>query len=166
MKNHITLFVLLLLTGCGCNADKVQSKTAEGDLQSEQSTTTNSSDQTEITEKERAFIGKICSIIKEKSSFDTLFEKWKKNYQTNSASVVSSSTLSAKELEEFTVLKAMGGSILPLIIEKLCNEDNFFALVLYDELQSDNELKVFGETYSEQSRSNRTVRKWIIKNKN
>jgi hypothetical protein len=43
---------------------------------------------------------------------------------------------------EFDALVALGPSILPLVVEKLSDPENFFALTLYDAIQPDENLVV------------------------
>ena len=42
----------------------------------------------------------------------------------------------------------MGKNIIPLIMEKLLDEDNFFLLPLYDAIQTDSQLKISYKTYN------------------
>lgn len=99
--------------------------------------------------------------------FESLVAEWENEIQTNPQTKFSSSTLDYKKLPQFKSLQEMGRVIIPLIMEKLLDEDNFFMLPLYDALQVDSTLKV---TYSkndpkclegEQNRARRTVRMWI-----
>lgn len=105
-----------------------------------------------------------------RENFNSLFEKWKKNWLTNPQTKFSSDTRDCKILPEFSEMIKMGPQIIPLLMEKLKDsENNFIGLVLYDELQTDKTLKI---TYSvedsnifegEQQRAVRTCKKWIKK---
>lgn len=61
----------------------------------------------------------------------------------------------------------MGKNIIPLIMEKLLDEDNFFLLPLYDAIQTDSQLKISykkGDAKileGEQNKAKRTVRLWL-----
>lgn len=64
-------------------------------------------------------------------------------------------------------MQAMGKNIIPLIMEKLLDEDNFFLLPLYDAIQTDSQLKISykkGDAKileGEQNKAKRTVRLWL-----
>jgi hypothetical protein len=69
--------------------------------------------------------------------------------------------------QTFDALKAMGTAILPLVVEKLLQSDNFPTLVLYDVLQPDPDLVIRyspedpRQIEGEQARARRTVLLWI-----
>ena len=69
--------------------------------------------------------------------------------------------------KEFAALVAMGTEILPLVVNKLTKEENFFALQLYDALQPDvrSIVSIDPEDAAilegEQGRAARTVEQWI-----
>ena len=99
--------------------------------------------------------------------FESLVSEWENEIQINPQTKFSASTLDYKKLPQFKSLQEMGRVIIPLIMEKLLDENNFFMLSLYDALQVDSTLKV---VYSkndpkclegEQNRSRRTIRMWI-----
>ena len=79
----------------------------------------------------------------------------------------SSTTLDYKQLPQFKSLQEMGSVIIPLIMEKLLDEENFFMLPLYDTLQLDSNLKIVYNKNDrkclegEQNRARRTVRMWV-----
>ena len=68
---------------------------------------------------------------------------------------------------EFEALIPLGPVILPLLIEKLADPENFFALQLYDAMQSDENLLVQYEpdderiVEGEQGRAPRAVQAWF-----
>lgn len=101
------------------------------------------------------------------SKFESLVVDWKNEISTNSETMFSSSTLDYKKLPQFKSLREMGSAIIPLVMEKLLNDENFFMLPLYDDLQLDSTLKVtYGKndrccSEGEQNRARRTVRLWI-----
>lgn len=121
-----------------------------------------------ISEQERMqIINEVQKIAAGKERFDMLFSKWKESWATNPETRFSSDTRDCKKLPEFTEMLRMGSAIIPLLMEKLLDsEENFIGLVLYDELQWDETLKI---TYSandvrvfegEQQRAIRTCKSW------
>ena len=68
--------------------------------------------------------------------FDLLFEKWKTNIETQQ-----NKTFDVSKLPEYKQLAYLGEEIVPLIIVKLINDENYFAMQLYDELQKTDSLK-------------------------
>ena len=69
--------------------------------------------------------------------------------------------------KEFDSLIAFGPAILPLLIDKLADPENFLALQLYDAIQSDENLLVQYEpdderiVEGEQGRARRVVQAWF-----
>ena len=61
----------------------------------------------------------------------------------------------------------MGPAIIPLVVESLAEPDNFFALQLYDAIQSNEQLLVQYEAdderilEGEQGRAHRVVQSWF-----
>ncbi len=104
-----------------------------------------------------------------KQKFNILFNKWKEEWQTSPTMMLSSNTNDSKKIEQYKELRAMGGIIIPLVIEKLLVEDNFFALVLYDDLQEDGSLTIKYKGLDkdcfegEQNRALRSIKLWINK---
>ncbi len=101
------------------------------------------------------------------SKFESLIAAWKNEINTNPKTMFSSSTLDYKQLPQFKSLQEMGSVIIPLIMEKLLDEENFFMLPLYDTLQLDSNLKIVYNKNDrkclegEQNRARRTVRMWV-----
>lgn len=92
--------------------------------------------------------------------FDSLYVAWKKNYLTNPVTQLSSSTNSAKELEQYPELLEMGKRAIPMIITRLPVRSDFFALTLYNDLQDVDSLKCY-EPGSEQYRVKMTLKKYF-----
>jgi hypothetical protein len=69
--------------------------------------------------------------------------------------------------KEYDALIALGPAIQPLVIEQLANPDNFFALQLYDAIQTNEKLLVQFEPNDErilegeQGRAQRVVQAWF-----
>jgi hypothetical protein len=106
--------------------------------------------------------------IETKRRFDELYAIWQ--YSINGFPfVICSDTAEYKKADGFDKLVEMGVEIIPLVVEKLLDEDHFMANVLYDELQSadgmsisyhkNDRIEVLLE--GEQSRAKRIVKKWI-----
>ena len=121
-----------------------------------------------ITPKEKEVIAQAVKEVPElQQQFDTLFNQWIENWETNPETLLSSSTQDAKELEEYPQLLAMGKEILPLVVEQLLDEKNFVGLVLYDELQDNPDCKIVYDYIDpiwmegEANRAKRTVKLWV-----
>lgn len=108
----------------------------------------------EIRHKNKDTILTYCDICK----FDSLFEIWKNEYFTNHKTLLSSDTKKARTLQQYTSLLGMGEKIIPLLINKLENEENFFSLILYDDLQSNPKLKSSYSKDGEHGRVKETIR--------
>ena len=93
--------------------------------------------------------------------FDSLFNAWVNNYNTNPITRLSSNTNDAKKLEQFPQLLNMGKKIIPCIITRLPDKNLFWTLTLYDELQDIDSLKSFDYTRGEQFRAQETLRKYV-----
>lgn len=123
----------------------------------------------ELTQQEKDFVTAkakpINSATKEK--YDALVAAWHKNIMTNSETMFSSDTKTYTILPEFKELKNMGQTIIPLVLESLLTQDNFYLLTLYDALQENKDLVASnGENSpykleSEQNRAKRTIRMWV-----
>lgn len=123
-----------------------------------------------ISEDEKENIRLIVSKLDvNRSKFDNLFAAWKSDWQTNPKTRYSNNTNDAKTLDTFIPLVNMGKSIIPLLIEKLLEEENFFALTLYDELQGSISQKITYDSADiemlegEQNRAKKTIRLWYSK---
>lgn len=151
------LFSLLILIGTisfvGCQAKQSTKETTTA--QTEEETTG-------LSETQMATIQNAVNAIdtETRAAFDTAFADWQEEWRTNSETKTSSLTTDTKGLATYTTLKEMGEGIIPLIIEKLTDEDNFIALVLYDDLQSDPLQKSIDDRDGEQGRALHTVKLW------
>ena len=123
----------------------------------------------ELSDAEKqAVIDKAANINCEvKTKFNDLFNSWNEEISINPQTKYSSSTLAYTTLPQFKEMQAMGKNIIPLIMEKLLDEDNFFLLPLYDAIQTDSQLKISykkGDAKileGEQNKAKRTVRLWL-----
>lgn len=117
-----------------------------------------------FTAKEKKVIEKAVSEIPDstRKTFDKRYKAWKDAYMNNHEIRLSSRTESSKEVPEYKELVKMGDRIIPLLIQKM-SEDidlNFFDLVPYHHLQTNEKLKVCG-MMSEQGRAYQTVLLWV-----
>lgn len=85
---------------------------------------------TSLSSDQLSEIKEIASRIDEQfqKDFNTAFSRWKDEWHSNSLTIISSNTNDAKKLDSYITLKAMGSKIIPLIINKLVEEDNFLLL--------------------------------------
>jgi hypothetical protein len=102
-----------------------------------------------------------------RNEFDARYERWKQTWRRADI-VISSDPTEVRHSPEFLHLTSMGPSILPLVVAKLAHREDFFALQLYDVLQSDPSLRVGiaqDETIygGEQFRAIQVVRRWLSK---
>jgi hypothetical protein len=101
-----------------------------------------------------------------RAAFDTAFSAWKDSWFRGGLAVSSDPHTRAVG-EEFDALIALGPVILPLLIEKLADPENFLALQLYDVMQADENLLVQYEpdderiVEGEQGRARRVVQAWF-----
>ncbi len=102
-----------------------------------------------------------------KAKFDSLIVAWRTAIDNDIMMKLSSSTKAYTRLSQFDELKEMGGKIIPLIMERLLNRNDFYLLQLYDAVQSDESLTIRYEDYDvrmlegEQNRAKRTIVKWL-----
>lgn len=92
--------------------------------------------------------------------FDSLFNAWVNNYNTNPITRLSSNTNDAKKLEQFPQLLNMGKKSFP-VSSPDCPTKPIWTLTLYDELQDIDSLKSFDYTRGEQFRAQETLRKYV-----
>lgn len=101
-----------------------------------------------------------------RTAFDTTFSAWKDTWFRGGLAVSSDPHTRAVG-KEFDALIALGPAILPLLIERLADPENFLALQLYDVLQADVNLLVQYEpdderiVEGEQGRARRVVQAWF-----
>lgn len=75
------------------------------------------------------------------TTFEKYFAAWKMTWFTGDLAI-NSNPHSRAHGKDFDDLVALGPQIIPLVIEALTDDENFFALVLYDTIQSDDKLIV------------------------
>ena len=98
--------------------------------------------------------------------FEELFMAWQETWDAPHTVHLSDPSF-VRYNPEFAALIAMGDEILPLVVSKLIDPNNFFALQLYDALQADAasvvELDVEDDSIfdGEQGRAEQTVERWI-----
>ena len=101
-----------------------------------------------------------------RAAFDDAFDSWKSTWFSEGLAMSSDPGTRAVG-KEFDTLIAMGPAILPLVVEKLANPENFLALQLYDAIQPDEHLIVqYGPEderilEGEQGRARRVVQTWL-----
>jgi hypothetical protein len=97
--------------------------------------------------------------------FERLFEAWKRRWDAPEV-IISSDPRAVTHLKEFHDLVALGKDIIPAVVEKLVDPENFFALQLYDALQPEHHMIVATDLDTdhvfegEQGRSRRTVERY------
>jgi hypothetical protein len=102
-----------------------------------------------------------------RSGFETAFEAWKSTWFSGGLAISSDPHTRAVG-KEFDALIALGPGILPLVVERLTDPDNFLALQLYDAIQPNERLLVqFGPDderilEGEQGRARRVVQAWFV----
>lgn len=100
------------------------------------------------------------------TAFETAFAAWKDGWFRGGLAISSDPRTRAVG-KQYDALIALGPVILPLVIEKLADPDNFLALQLYDALQPNEKLLVQFEPgderilEGEQGRARRVVQAWF-----
>jgi len=98
-----------------------------------------------------------------KGRFDVRYRAWKYSWRRKNILFISN-TKSARTPAEFRALTSLGPGILPLLVAKLANHDDFRALQAYDALQDRPELRVDPRSFpSEPERALETVRRWLAR---
>jgi hypothetical protein len=101
-----------------------------------------------------------------RSAFETAFEAWKSTWFAGGLAFSSDPHMRAVG-KEFDALIALGPRIVPLVVEKLADPENFMALQLYDAIQPSEKLLVqYGADderilEGEQGRARRVVQAWF-----
>jgi hypothetical protein len=101
-----------------------------------------------------------------RATFNKAFTAWKDTWFAGGLAISSDPHTRAIG-KEYDALIALGPAILPLLIEKLADPDNFLALQLYDAMQADERLVVQFQPddepilEGEQGRARRVVRAWF-----
>ena len=114
---------------------------------------------------QKSFLDSIVKQIDDRTvvEFDARYASWEKTWHLPPVGF-SSNPAAVKKSEEFGALIEMGENILPLVVQKLIDRKNFFALQLYDTLQSEAGLLVCDQSArfeGEQRRAEQTVERWI-----
>jgi hypothetical protein len=100
------------------------------------------------------------------TAFESAFAAWKQTWFAGGLAV-NSNPHSRAVGKEFDSLIALGSAVIPLVIEKLADPDNFMALQLYDAIQPNDRLIVqFAPDderilEGEQGRALRVVQAWF-----
>jgi hypothetical protein len=101
-----------------------------------------------------------------RNAFNTVFAAWKSTWFKGGLAINSDPHARASG-EEYDALIALGPKVLPLVVEKLADPENFFALQLYDAMQPNERLVVHFEPdderilEGEQGRAKRAVHAWF-----
>lgn len=101
-----------------------------------------------------------------RAAFDKAFDDWKSTWFMGGLAISSNPRTRAVG-KEYDALIAFGPEILPLVIERLSEPENFLALQLYDALQSNEKLLVQFSAdderilEGEQGRAARVVQAWF-----
>jgi hypothetical protein len=96
-----------------------------------------------------------------RARFDERYRDWRKTWERPDI-LVSSNSGVVRNSEEFRALASLGPQILPLIVDKLLQPDEFFALQLYDVLQDRPEWREDEHRdQGEQRRTLATARRWL-----
>ena len=97
-----------------------------------------------------------------RDAFEKAFVSWKQTWFAGGLAI-NSNPHTRTVGDEFDTLIALGPSILPLLVEKLAEPENFLALQLYDAIQANEKLRVQFSTdderilEGEQGRAQRVV---------
>jgi len=144
---------------------------SQGDINAEEIRKMHEATQENITisRSELAIISQKARAISKRSMFESLFNEWKEAWTWS----FSSNTATTRQLPQYTELKAMGREIIPLLIEKMATEeDNFFAIRLYEDLQDDQNQKIRYANEDPhqfeglQQTTKKTIKKWLEANSN
>ena len=74
--------------------------------------------------------------------FDSLYTEWMEAVNTSHTVAFSSDPSIVRTLPEFAKLTELGSEILPLVVKKLLDPSNFFAIQVYEALQTRPDLLV------------------------
>jgi hypothetical protein len=103
---------------------------------------------------------------KVRTAFEEAFAAWKSTWFSGGLAISSNPHTRAVG-KEYDALIALGPAILPLVVEKLADPENFLALQLYDAVQPNEKLLVQFEPdderilEGEQGRAQRVVQAWF-----
>ncbi len=124
--------------------------------------------ESDLTAKERSTLKSIAAEVdaRTKQAFQSVFAAWKKTWFEGGLAI-GSDPHTRTVGREFDALVALGPKILPLLVERLTEPDNFLALQLYDTLQPSPKLIVQFEPDDErilsgkQGRAQEVVKQWL-----
>jgi hypothetical protein len=103
-----------------------------------------------------------------RKEFEKRYAAWRKTWSDPHLAILSDPA-ALRYSKEFSDLGALGPEILPLVVEKLAQPAEFFALQLYDALQSHPALRLDTDAEheqvfeGEQGRAERLVKHWLRK---
>jgi hypothetical protein len=112
--------------------------------------------------KLRAQIAAVAPDIR--SEFARRFEAWRKTWDSPAIAPLSDSA-AVRRSDEFAALIALGAPVLPLLIEKIAQPNEFFALQAFEAIKPDwpTTIECNGERVfkSEQAKARRAVKDWF-----
>ena len=121
----------------------------------------------DFTAESEAVASRVSNIADEnRSDFEEKFNAWKATWFSG-VMAVSSNPYSRTNSIEFAALISLGPKIIPLIVQKLTDPENFLALVLFDALQTEPKLRIDYEATDdrilegEQGRATRVVQAFL-----
>jgi hypothetical protein len=92
--------------------------------------------------------------------FEQSYREWRKTWERPDI-LVSSNAKAVRNSEEFRSLVSLGPRILPLVVDKLLQPEEFFALQIDDVLQDRPELRDEHSEVGEQQRALATAHRWL-----
>jgi hypothetical protein len=121
-----------------------------------------------LSAAQRRILNEQCERVPEelRTAFEDAFAAWKDTWFSGGLAISSNPHTRAVG-KEYDALIALGPAILPLVLEKLADPENFLALQLYDALQPNEKLLVHFEPdderilEGEQGRAQRVVQAWF-----
>jgi hypothetical protein len=121
-----------------------------------------------LTATQKTALAEVIRAVPEhvKTAFEKAFRGWKETWFKGPLSISSDPSDRAGG-KDYHSLIALGPAVIPLVLEKLADPENFMALQLYDALQTDVNLLVHIEPdderilEGEQGRARRTVQAWL-----
>lgn len=164
------------LLACQQNEGRIQTSFVRNNFETSSTTLKEMAEslpKAEVTREEKAYLQQMCTEVAPtiKDEFEKRLKLWNQAIKANPATLLSNDTHDYANLPQFDTLVEMGPSIVPLIVDKLCDEENFHLLVLYDTLQAELAKRITYEKgdvralEGEQNRARRTVKLWVEKTK-
>ena len=126
-----------------------------------------------VTPEEIEYIQRACEKVDPtvRKEFEKRLMQWNQAIKSEPAMLLSNDTHDYAKQPQFAALVEMGEEIIPLVLDKLCDEENFHVLILYDALQEDATKRIeYSEDdvrvlEGEQNRARRTIKQWVEKTK-